>query len=81
MIEHAPYAADKPALLADDAFGHRDYTEALLSIVTDEHAPATVGVFGRWGVGKSTIVAGLQERLESTKAAFVYFDAWRYEGD
>ena len=76
-----PFARYEPAPLSDDAFGHRDYTEALVSIVTDSAPPPTVGLFGPWGVGKSTIIGGVQDRLAGGATAFTYFDAWRYEGD
>ena len=81
MTERAPFARDEPVALSEDAFGHRDYTEALLSIITDDSPPPTVGVFGPWGVGKSTIIGGIQDRLSGGDTAFIYFDAWRYEGD
>ena len=81
MSKRAPFARDEPVPLSADAFGHRDYTETLVSIITDERPPPTVGVFGPWGVGKSTIIGGVQDRLAGGETAFVYFDAWRYEGD
>jgi hypothetical protein len=81
MSERAPFSRDEPVPLSADAFGHLDYTEALVSILTDEQPPPTVGVFGPWGVGKSTIIGGVQGRLKGGETAFVYFDAWRYEGD
>jgi hypothetical protein len=80
-VERAPFLPDQPVQLSEDAFNHQDYTDTLVSMVTDERPPATIGVFGRWGVGKSTIVGGIQENLAGRDFAFVYFDAWRYEGD
>jgi len=50
-------------------------------MVNDSSPPPTIGVFGPWGVGKSTIIGALQARLRGSITAFVYFDAWRYEGD
>lgn len=82
MTEHARFLTDEPDQLGTDAFGHSDYAEALHSIVTDERPPLTVGLFGPWGVGKSSIIGALQKKLTGdTKTAFVYFDAWRYEED
>ena len=80
MTKTAPFAHDEPVDLKRDAFGHADYVRALASMVTDEKPPSTVGVFGPWGVGKSTIIGGLQESLPE-ETAFAYFDAWRYEDD
>src|SRR5688572_19109153 len=76
----APFARDEPVALELDAFGHADYVRALGSIVTDDAAPSTVGVFGPWGVGKSTIVEGLPSVLPED-TAYAYFDAWKYEED
>ncbi|MGB7588247.1 MAG: P-loop NTPase fold protein [Solirubrobacterales bacterium] len=81
MTERAPFSRDEPVSLSHDAFGHRDYTETLVSIINDDSPPPTIGVFGPWGVGKSTIIGGIQDHLAGGETAFVYFDAWRYEGD
>jgi KAP family P-loop domain len=78
--KHAPFIGDEPVTLDRDAFGHRDYARALADMARDDKPPLTIGVFGSWGVGKSTIVAGLKDELAG-KVAFAYFDAWRYEED
>ena len=75
----APFARDEPVSLDHDSFGHGDYVRALASIVGDETAPATIGVFGPWGVGKSMIVQALAGELSGE--GYVYFDAWKYEAD
>jgi len=82
LTPHAPFLTDEPDSLSADAFGHTDYAEALHSIVTDVKPPLTVGLFGPWGVGKSSIIGALQKKLRGDPdTAFVYFDAWRYEDD
>lgn len=76
------FLADSPELLdADsDAFGHRDYAEAVAETLIAAPTPFTVGVFGPWGVGKSTIIGEVRRRLPD-RIGFAYYDAWRYEGD
>lgn len=69
---------------ANDAFGHRDYASTVIAALEDFPEQFTLGLFGAWGAGKSTILEeiGRQLREESrTKTAFVLIDAWRYEGD
>lgn len=78
--QRAPFTTDEPVALDLDAFGHVDYARSLATMVRDEQPPLTIGVFGSWGVGKSTIIAGLREEL-GDEVAFAYFDAWRYEED
>jgi hypothetical protein len=82
MTTHAPFLTDEPDSLGADAFGHTDYAETLHSIVTDAEPPLAIGLLGRWGLGKSSIVGALQSRLSGdAETAFAYFDAWRYEED
>lgn len=77
------YRADvPPTTLTDetDAFGHRDYAAAIASAVSQAEPPFTLGLFGPWGVGKTTILEETGRPLPPS-CAFVIFDAWRYERD
>ncbi|MEI6972896.1 MAG: P-loop NTPase fold protein, partial [bacterium] len=43
--------------------------------------PITIGVFGDWGNGKTSIMKMLQKQLNSHEdIAVLYFDAWLFEG-
>ena len=71
-----------------DKFGHRDYAAAVVSALGSQpRDPShfTLGLFGPWGSGKSTILDEVEKRLTAdttdVKTAFILFDAWRYEGD
>jgi hypothetical protein len=75
-----PFIGDQPISLEKDVFGHSDYARALAGMVSDPEPPSTIGLFGSWGVGKSTIIDGLRDQLDG-RVAFAYFDAWRYEED
>jgi hypothetical protein len=76
------FVPDRPEALeaGADVFGHSDYADALAKSLTEAEPPFTMGIFGEWGVGKSTIIAAIRERLPDD-CAFAFFDAWRYEGD
>ena len=43
--------------LEDDDFGHRDFASVLKEIVDKQKTPLNIGIFGKWGVGKSSIVS------------------------
>jgi hypothetical protein len=63
-----------------DAFGHSDYARAAADILVGEETPLTLGLFGPWGLGKTWIVEQIGRSI-GDRAAFAYFDVWRYEGD
>ncbi len=44
--------------------------------------PVSVGVFGDWGAGKSSLLKLIESQLETQETAFliVRFDAWLYQG-
>jgi hypothetical protein len=75
------YLSDTPVSLEeDDPFAHRDLAAALGSTLSQTRAPFTVGLFGPWGSGKSSVLMDVPHHLDDG-CAWVTFDAWRYEGD
>src|SRR6266536_1353829 len=64
-----------------DAFGHRDYATAVARLLLNESPPFTLGVFGDWGLGKTTILEEVGRQVTAAGSAFAIFDVWRYEGD
>lgn len=68
-----------------DFLGFRVHSDLIRSVVTDPAIlPVTVGVFGDWGGGKSSIMKMLQKDLsdEATypKIVCLYFNGWTFEG-
>jgi len=75
------FLSDEPILeLTGDAFGHEAFVNTLYRCVTDCDCKVNVGLFGRWGVGKTSIVHLLLKKLEGSdkKFATLFFDAWKY---
>ena len=66
-----------------DAFGHKEVAQVLTSAVRAAPSPTTIGLFGPWGSGKTSILLETRRLLsrEAPDSAFVIFDVWRYEGD
>src|SRR5436190_20843691 len=79
------YRADTPPDISQagaDAFGHKDYARALVDTLQAVEAPFTIGLFGEWGTGKTTILKEVERQLAASgDTEVVIFDAWRYEGE
>ncbi len=62
------------------------YADMLVKTIesADKSKPFTIGLFGEWGSGKSSVLKTAQNLLEATpdsKYRFVTYDAWKYAGD
>lgn len=65
-----------------DLLGFQHLVSAVCGIVhNDELLPATIGVFGDWGSGKSSLMAMAGQELASDKDVCVLtFNGWLFEG-
>lgn len=77
------YLKDEPA--SQDRFGaHSAIVKAIVSAFRTQPHIRLIGLLGRWGTGKSTIVCQLASELERVyKDKYVVFtyDAWAHQGD
>ncbi|MDH3889941.1 MAG: KAP family NTPase [candidate division Zixibacteria bacterium] len=62
-------------------FGHKDIANTLTSIVSICETPFTIGLFGKWGSGKSSIAYLAAAALRKKGIPTVIFDVWKHEGD
>lgn len=65
-----------------DLLGFSIHADLLRSIITKpDMLPVTVGLFGDWGGGKSSILKILQRDLaQEEEFAAIYFNSWVFEG-
>ena len=68
-----------------DLLGFDVHADLIRSVITDTSVlPVTVGVFGDWGGGKSSIMKMLQKELSSEETypnvVCLYFNGWTFEG-
>lgn len=75
----------------DDCLGFSSYVESLADVCLEpEIAPLTVGIFGSWGSGKTSLMQMLRAHLDARtsrdagvdkpECVTLWFNAWRYEG-
>lgn len=65
-----------------DEFRHNIFVNVLLELIRDIEEPCNIGLFGKWGVGKTSIVKMLSNKIgDGKKIKCIYIDAWKYSDE
>lgn len=90
-LEKLPVLKDDPLFWGDesfdpsqDAFNHEAYAKAIFDILNENEPPLSIGLFGPWGIGKSTVISILFKLIGAAKESKlkpIYFNAWKYSAD
>lgn len=66
-----------------DALGFESYTDSLSELVTKKGiTPFTIGIFGTWGSGKTSLMLMLRKKLESHyNVRTIWFNAWKFDDE
>jgi hypothetical protein len=79
------FIKDKEANLEkNDLLGTKPYVNTLLEVIKKADAPFTIGLFGGWGTGKSSIIKTIEEKYnedQSSRTKVFVYDAWKYSKD
>lgn len=72
------YLEDQPILSEEkDKFNYINFIDTIEDILDNSPSPINIGLFGKWGVGKSSILNLLDERLKARNdIKFIVIDAW-----
>ncbi len=66
----------------EDLLNYENFRDALEDIVTKAETPLTVGIFGPWGSGKTSLMQMVRDQIEQAgKARYrtIWFTAWKYD--
>lgn len=64
--------------LEQDIFGHKHIADAVVESILHTRPPFTIGIFGGWGAGKSSLLDIVGTKLANKKIVTATIDAWRY---
>ncbi|MDR6564221.1 MULTISPECIES: P-loop NTPase fold protein [unclassified Arcicella] len=69
---------------SEDLLGFKVHADLLINVINDESVlPITIGVFGDWGSGKSSVLQIVKEEFdkdEDKDSLCIYFNGWTFEG-
>lgn len=70
---------DEPSTI--DQLGRDQYAAAFAQLAVNCETPMVIGLYGGWGLGKTTLMRLIQSRLSQSKCRTVWFDSWLHQYD
>jgi uncharacterized protein YjbI with pentapeptide repeats len=70
---------DEPT--AFDRLNRRQYAAAFARLASSCETPLVVGLYGGWGVGKTSLMNLIRKGLDDRTTRSVWFDAWQHQFD
>ena len=66
--------------VAEDSLEFKAFAQTLEEIISTSETPITIGVYGAWGSGKTSLMRMIQGLLEDQgNVKTVWFDAWKFD--
>jgi len=66
--------------LTEDKFNFKSYANLFAEIIKDTtHLPFSIGIYGPWGCGKSSLLKLMQEAITAQKVKSIWFNPWKYD--
>jgi predicted KAP-like P-loop ATPase len=58
----------------------KDYVDAIVKMIKGSTPKFSVGIYGEWGTGKTTLMRNIEDKQRSdNKILTLWFNTWRYE--
>ncbi|MGI8514615.1 MAG: ribosomal protein L7/L12 [Acidimicrobiia bacterium] len=71
---------DEPSSI--DQLDRNRFAQALTKVATECDSPMVIGLYGTWGVGKTSLMRIIEKQLETTNdCATIWFEAWQHQFD
>ena len=77
--EKSIFMDDVPTKAKMSVLNFSSYADAITGIILNSKPRYTIGIFGEWGTGKTTMMNCIKEKLEQFQCKCIEFNAWRYE--
>jgi hypothetical protein len=67
----------------EDSFQRYQFAHHLANTICERRSADSlvIGLYGKWGAGKSSVLNFIQAELANTEVLTVYFNPWRFEGE
>jgi predicted KAP-like P-loop ATPase len=80
------FGSNEISIITDEPFpgapDFDEYSKTLSTIIINSQPRFTLGIYGGWGTGKTTLMEMIECQLENDKnIVTIWFDAWRYENE
>jgi DNA polymerase III delta prime subunit len=73
-----PYRLTSDAWERAPSFGFDFLADSIAKVILESQPQLTLAVYGDWGVGKTTLLRAIDERI-SEQCAVAWFDMWEYK--
>jgi len=71
---------DEPTSI--DSLDRSKYAEAFAQLIQSCQTPMVIGIYGTWGVGKTSLMKLIKSKLDnSNKIKSIWFDPWQHQFD
>lgn len=78
QLDRRPYRLTTDAWEQIPRFGFDSLADAIAKVILDSKPQLTLAIYGDWGVGKTTLLRAVDERV-SESCAVAWFDMWEHQ--